>query len=138
MVISQQICFNRALPLQKHITGRDVSSLGLAIHPGKRLDWIRASPDGLLGWFPGGGVLDVKFPFNEGKPEIMPSMENYSILLHASDTRSNEGYWELLHGICKSFFLLGREEEVKSLKPISTYNLTGLVIVDRLNMAGES
>ncbi|KAL0357810.1 UNVERIFIED_CONTAM: hypothetical protein Scaly_1466700 [Sesamum calycinum] len=60
-----------AIDRYKSITGRDVSSLGFAIHSEERFDWIGASPDGLLGCFPGGGILEVKCPFNKGKPETM-------------------------------------------------------------------
>ncbi|XP_047316337.1 uncharacterized protein LOC124919997 isoform X2 [Impatiens glandulifera] len=58
-----------AIERYKNITGRDVTSLGFAIHSSEQLDWLGASPDGLLGCFPEGGILEVKCPFNKGKTE---------------------------------------------------------------------
>ncbi|CAN1137296.1 hypothetical protein LINPERHAP2_LOCUS9967, partial [Linum perenne] len=55
-----------AIDRYKTITGQDVSSLGFAVHSDANLDWIGASPDGLLGCV---GILEVKCPYNKGKPE---------------------------------------------------------------------
>ncbi|KAJ9554520.1 hypothetical protein OSB04_018565 [Centaurea solstitialis] len=60
-----------AIEKYKTITGREVGSLGFATHSEKKFDWIGASPDGLLGCqFPNPGILEVKCPFNKGKPEL--------------------------------------------------------------------
>lgn len=119
-----------AIERYKSITGRDVSSLGFAIHSEERYDWIGASPDGLLGCFPGGGILEVKCPFNKGKPETMlpwstmpfyymPQVQgqmeimdrdwvdlycwtpNGSTIFRVLRERS---YWELIHGILREFW----------------------------------
>ncbi|KAH6794691.1 Restriction endonuclease [Perilla frutescens var. hirtella] len=116
-----------AIERYKSITARDVSSLGFAIHSEERLDWIGASPDGLLGCC---GVLEVKCPFNKGKPEAMlpwktmpfyymPQIQgqmevtgrdwadlycwtpNGSTIFRVYRER---GYWELLHGILREFW----------------------------------
>lgn len=58
-----------AIDQYKSITGRDVSLLGFATHSEQQFDWLGASPDGLLGCFQGGGILEVKCPYNKGKPE---------------------------------------------------------------------
>lgn len=58
-----------AIDRYKSITGRDVSLLGFATHSEQQFDWLGASPDGLLGCFQGGGILEVKCPYNKGKPE---------------------------------------------------------------------
>ncbi|KAI3499131.1 hypothetical protein L1887_34924 [Cichorium endivia] len=58
-----------AIENYKTITRREVSSLGFAIHSEDKFDWIHASSDELLGCFPNTGILEVKCPFNRGKPE---------------------------------------------------------------------
>ncbi|XP_073130937.1 uncharacterized protein [Henckelia pumila] len=119
-----------AIERYKSITSRDVSSLGFAIHSEERFDWIGASPDGLLGCFPGGGILEVKCPFNKGKPEIalpwstmpfyyMPQVQgqmeimdrdwvdlycwtpNGSTIFRVCRDRN---YWELILGILREFW----------------------------------
>ncbi|KAK4798759.1 hypothetical protein SAY86_031085 [Trapa natans] len=62
---------NEAAAIERYtsITGREVSSLGFAVHSEQKYEWLGASPDGLLGCFPVGGILEVKCPFNKGKPE---------------------------------------------------------------------
>lgn len=119
-----------AIERYKSITGRDVSSLGFAVHPGEKLDWIGASPDGLLGYFPGGGILEVKCPFNKGKPETMlpwktmpfyymPQIQgqmevmdrdwadlycwtpNGSTIFRVYRERI---YWQLIHGVLQEFW----------------------------------
>ncbi|KAL7261274.1 hypothetical protein ACSBR1_006836 [Camellia fascicularis] len=119
-----------AIERYKSITGRDVSLLGFATHSEERFDWIGASPDGLLGCFPGGGILEVKCPFNKGKPEMglpwstmpfyyMPQVQgqmeimdrdwvdlycwtpNGSTIFRVCRERS---YWQLMHGILRKFW----------------------------------
>lgn len=70
--------------VQKHHGwGRDVSSLGFVVRSVERLDWLGGSPDGLLGSFPGGEILEVYF--QKGKPETGVPLY-YVILLHASSS----------------------------------------------------
>ncbi|KAM7487193.1 hypothetical protein LguiB_024677 [Lonicera macranthoides] len=119
-----------AIERYKSITGRDVNSLGFATHSEERFDWIGASPDGLLGCFPGGGILEVKCPYNKGKPELglpwssmpfyyMPQVQgqmevmdrdwvdlycwtpNGSTIFRVCRERE---YWELIHGILREFW----------------------------------
>ncbi|EPS68756.1 hypothetical protein M569_06011, partial [Genlisea aurea] len=123
---------NEAVAIEKYksITGRDVSSYGFATHLEEEFDWIGASPDGLLGCFPDGGILEVKCPFNKGKPERMlpwstmpfyyvPQVQgqmevmnrdwvdlycwtpNGSTIFRAYRERS---YWDLIHGILREFW----------------------------------
>ncbi|GFP94492.1 hypothetical protein PHJA_001593600 [Phtheirospermum japonicum] len=125
-VVNESVAIER----YKSITGRDVGSLGFAVHSEERFDWIGASPDGLLGCFPGGGILEVKCPFNKGKPETMlpwstmpfyymPQVQgqmevmdrdwvdlycwtpNGSTIFRVCRERS---YWELIHGILREFW----------------------------------
>lgn len=119
-----------AIERYKSITGRDVTPLGFATHSESRLDWIGASPDGVLGCSHGGGILEVKCPFNKGKPEkmlpwktvpfyyipqIQGQMEvmdrdwadlycwtpNGSTIFRVYRER---GYWELIHGVLREFW----------------------------------
>ncbi|XP_057949484.1 uncharacterized protein LOC131144694 isoform X2 [Malania oleifera] len=119
-----------AIEQYKNITGHDVISLGFAIHSEKQFDWLGASPDGLLGCFPVGGILEVKCPYNKGKPEAglpwssmpfyyMPQVQgqmeimdrewvdlycwtpNGSTLFRVCRERR---YWELIHGILREFW----------------------------------
>lgn len=119
-----------AIERYKSITGRDVSSLGFATHSEERYDWLGASPDGLLGCFPEGGILEVKCPYNKGKPELglpwstmpfyyMPQVQgqmeimdrdwvdvycwtpNGSTIFRVCRERD---YWELMHGILREFW----------------------------------
>ncbi|CAM8950823.1 unnamed protein product [Rhodiola kirilowii] len=114
----------------KNITGRDVDSLGFVIHAEERFDWLGASPDGLLGCLPDGGILEVKCPYNKGKPELglpwsavpfyyMPQVQgqmeimgrewadvycwtpNGSTIIRVSRDRS---YWQLIHGVLREFW----------------------------------
>ncbi|KAK9285451.1 hypothetical protein L1049_024644 [Liquidambar formosana] len=120
-----------AIERYKSITGRDVSLLGFAIHSEGQYDWLGASPDGLLGCFPDGGILEVKCPFNKGKPETglpwstmpfyyMPQVQgqmeildrewvdlycwtpNGSTIIRVCRER---GYWELVQKILIDFWL---------------------------------
>ncbi|XP_059657757.1 uncharacterized protein LOC132304204 [Cornus florida] len=123
---------NEAAAIERYrsITGRDVGTLGFATHSEERFDWIGASPDGLLGCFPEGGILEVKCPYNKGKPELglpwksmpfyyMPQVQgqmeimdrdwadlycwtpNGSTIFRVCRDR---GYWELIHGILWEFW----------------------------------
>lgn len=123
---------NESTAIQKYktITGRDVGSLGFATHSEDKFDWIGASPDGLLGCFPNLGILEVKCPFNKGKPELalpwtkmpyyyMPQVQGqmevmnrdwvdlYCWTLNGSTIfrvcRDRE-YWDLIHGILREFW----------------------------------
>lgn len=119
-----------AIDQYKKITGREVSSLGFAVHSNERFGWLGASPDGLLDCFPGGGILEVKCPYNKGKPETglpwssmpfyyMPQVQgqmeimdcewvdlycwtpNGSTLFRVLRERD---YWNLIHGILREFW----------------------------------
>nr|GMD30208.1 YqaJ-like viral recombinase domain-containing protein [Ipomoea batatas] len=119
-----------AIGQYKSITGRDVSPYGFAIHSDERFDWVGASPDGLIGCLPEGGILEVKCPYNKGKPEkglpwstmpfyYMPQVQgqmeimnrdwvdlycwtpNGSTIFRVCRDRS---YWELMHGILWEFW----------------------------------
>ncbi|XP_076892528.1 uncharacterized protein LOC143544279 [Bidens hawaiensis] len=120
----------KAIESYKNITGREVSLLGFATHSQSKFDWIGASPDGLLGCFPNLGILEVKCPFNKGKPELalpwtkmpyyyMPQVQGqmevldrnwvdlYCWTLNGSTIfrvcRDRE-YWSLIHGILREFW----------------------------------
>lgn len=119
-----------AIEQYKAITGREVGSLGFAIHAEARYGWLGASPDGLIGLHPDAGILEVKCPYNKGKPELalpwqvmpyyyMPQVQgqmeimdrdwvdlycwtpNGSALFRVLRDRS---YWELMHGILRDFW----------------------------------
>ncbi|KAF8365113.1 hypothetical protein HHK36_032856 [Tetracentron sinense] len=119
-----------AVERYKSITNHNVSSLGFAIHAEEQFKWLGASPDGLLGCCPGGGILEVKCPYNKGKPELglpwstvpfyyMPQVQgqmeimdrewvdmycwtpNGSTIFRVCRER---GYWELIHGILREFW----------------------------------
>lgn len=119
-----------AIERYKSITGRDVSSFGFAIHSEEQFDWIGASPDGLLGCFPGGGILEVKCPYNKGKPETglpwsrmpfyyMPQVQGQMEVMNRDwvdlycwtpngstvfQVCRDREYWELIHGILREFW----------------------------------
>ncbi|MQM07261.1 hypothetical protein Taro_040101 [Colocasia esculenta] len=59
-----------AIEQYKSITGRDVGLLGFVVHAEGRFGWLGASPDGILGCHPDGGILEVKCPYNKGKPDL--------------------------------------------------------------------
>ncbi|KAM6562457.1 hypothetical protein CsatB_022455 [Cannabis sativa] len=119
-----------AIERYKSITGREVDSLGFAVHAEERYNWVGASPDGVIGCFPEGGILEVKCPYNKGKPELglpwskmpfyyMPQVQgqmeimdrdwldlycwtpNGSTIFRVCRDRS---YWELIHGILREFW----------------------------------
>uniref|UniRef100_A0ACD5URU4 Uncharacterized protein n=1 Tax=Avena sativa TaxID=4498 RepID=A0ACD5URU4_AVESA len=112
------------------ITGRSVGSLGFAVHTEANSGWLGASPDGILGCDPDGGILEVKCPYNKGKPEIalpwrivpyyyMPQVQglmeimgrdwvdlycwtpNGSSLFRVPRDRA---YWELIHEVLREFW----------------------------------
>ncbi|KAK3144433.1 hypothetical protein QOZ80_4AG0312970 [Eleusine coracana subsp. coracana] len=112
------------------ITGRMVGSLGFAVHTEANSVWLGASPDGILGCEPNGGILEVKCPFNKGKPELalpwrvmpyyyMPQVQglmeimdrdwvelycwtpNGSSLIRVPRDRA---YWELIHDVLREFW----------------------------------
>ncbi|XP_068332581.1 uncharacterized protein [Pyrus communis] len=123
-----------AIEKYKSITGREVSSYGFATHADERYGWIGASPDGLLegliDCYQGGGILEVKCPYNKGKPDkalpwstmpfyYMPQVQgqmevmdrewvdlycwtpNGSTIFRVCRDRS---YWNLMHGILREFW----------------------------------
>ncbi|KAI4298194.1 hypothetical protein L6164_031782 [Bauhinia variegata] len=119
-----------AIDRYKKITGHEVSSFGFAVHSEERFHWLGASPDGLLGCFPGGGVLEVKCPYNKGKPETglpwstmpfyyMPQVQGQMEIMDRDwvdlycwtpngstifRVVRDLGYWELIHGILREFW----------------------------------
>lgn len=123
---------NEAAAIERYIsiTGQEVTSLGFAIHPNEQFEWLGASPDGLLDCFPGGGILEVKCPFNRGKPEkakpwstvpfyYMPQVQGqmeimnrewvdvYCWTINGSTVfrvYRDRGYWHLIHGILQEFW----------------------------------
>ena len=93
-------------------------------------DWFGASPESLLGCFSGGGILEIKCPYNKGKletalpwsttpffymPQVQGQMEimdrdwvdlycwtqNGSTIFRVHRERS---YWDLIHGILREFW----------------------------------
>ncbi|KAM7269302.1 hypothetical protein ACFE04_024799 [Oxalis oulophora] len=120
-----------AIQRYKTITGRDVSFLGFAVHTEEKLDWVGASPDGLLCGYPGpDGILEVKCPYNKGKPETalpwstmpfyympqiqgqMEIMDREWVDLYCWTPNGStifriwreQSYWELIHGILREFW----------------------------------
>lgn len=115
-----------AIEKYKSITGREVSSMGFAIHSEKRLGWLGASPDGILA----GGILEVKCPYNKGKPEralpwstmpfyYMPQVQGQMEIMDREwvdlycwtpngstifRVHREPSYWELIHGILGEFW----------------------------------
>ncbi|GAB2280580.1 hypothetical protein Dimus_015207 [Dionaea muscipula] len=120
-----------AIERYKSITGHEVSLLGFAVHREENFHWLGASPDGLLGCFAdGGGILEVKCPYNKGKPELglpwssmpfyyMPQVQgqmeimdrewvdlycwtpNGSTIFRVLRERE---YWKLIHGVLREFW----------------------------------
>ncbi|KAF2292845.1 hypothetical protein GH714_029313 [Hevea brasiliensis] len=116
-----------ALDSYKSITSREVSHLGFAIHPAQQFDWLGASPDGLLE----GGILEVKCPYNKGKPEMalpwstmpfyyMPQVQGQLEIMNREwadlycwtpngstiiRVHRDHSYWELIHPILREFWL---------------------------------
>ncbi|ESW30717.1 hypothetical protein PHAVU_002G176700 [Phaseolus vulgaris] len=164
-----------AIEQYKKITGNEVGSMGFAVHSKQSYDWLGASPDGVLGCSPDGGLLEVKCPYNKGKPEAglpwstipfyyMPQVQGQMEIMDCEwvdlycwmpngstifRVRREREYWNLIHEILREFWwenviparevlLLGREEEVKSYKPASTHNKTGLAIAKSIKLASET
>lgn len=125
-VLNEEVAIER----YKSITGREVGTYGFATHGEERFDWLGASPDGLLDCFQGGGILEVKCPYNKGKPEkglpwstmpfyYMPQVQgqmeimdrewvdlycwtpNGSTIFRVCRDRS---YWDLMHDILREFW----------------------------------
>ncbi|XP_061352962.1 uncharacterized protein LOC133297783 [Gastrolobium bilobum] len=119
-----------AIDQYKKITGSEVSFMGFAVHSNERYGWLGASPDGLLGCFPEGGILEVKCPYNKGKPETglpwstmpfyyMPQVQGQMEILDCEwvdlycwtpngstifRVVRERAYWDLLHGILREFW----------------------------------
>ncbi|KAJ4751872.1 hypothetical protein LUZ62_086277 [Rhynchospora pubera] len=119
-----------AIEKYKSITGREVGFLGFATHTDASSGWLGASPDGVLGCYPDGGILEVKCPFNKGKPELalpwkampyyyMPQVQGQMEIMNrdwvdlfcwtpngSSIFRVNRdrAYWELIHRILHDFW----------------------------------
>ncbi|GAA0174167.1 hypothetical protein LIER_27612 [Lithospermum erythrorhizon] len=119
-----------AIERYKKITRYDVSSYGFAIHADSQFGWLGASPDGLLGCYPGGGILEVKCPYNKGKPEMglpwktmpyyyMPQVQGQMEIMDRDwvdvycwtpsgstvfRVERDRSYWNLMHGILREFW----------------------------------
>ncbi|CAL9768483.1 unnamed protein product [Musa acuminata subsp. burmannicoides] len=124
--------FNESAAIERYksITGRDVSSLGFAIHAEASYIWLGASPDGLLGCYPDGGILEVKCPYNKGKPELalpwqimpyyyMPQVQGQMEIMNRDwvdlycwtpngssifRVYRDRAYWDLMHRILHEFW----------------------------------
>ncbi|ERN00355.1 hypothetical protein AMTR_s00104p00078060, partial [Amborella trichopoda] len=132
---------NEASAIERYtsITGREVTQLGFKTHPNEpQLGWLGASPDGLISGpgdelvcGPSEGILEVKCPFNKGRPELglpwpsvpyyyMPQLQGLMEILERDwvdlycwtpngstlfrVVRDRE-YWDLIYGILKEFWL---------------------------------
>ncbi|KAK6930883.1 hypothetical protein RJ641_002676, partial [Dillenia turbinata] len=120
-----------AIERYESITGLEVNSYGFAVHSNEQFDWLGASPNGLLGCFPDGGILEVKYPYNKGKPEIglpwstIPSF-HATVLVEICDSWSGSS-------------LLGKEEEeIKLYAPESIHKQTGLAIMKSMKLAADA
>ncbi|XP_010531387.1 PREDICTED: uncharacterized protein LOC104807694 isoform X2 [Tarenaya hassleriana] len=116
-----------AIDRYKNITGREVNSMGFAIHSKEQLRWLGASPDGVLDCL---GILEVKCPYNKGKPEraspwstmpfyYMPQVQGQMEIMDREwvdlycwtpngssmfRVTRDRGYWDLIHGILREFW----------------------------------
>ncbi|KAL1060666.1 hypothetical protein V6Z11_1Z079300 [Gossypium hirsutum] len=154
-----------AIERYRSITGREVSSLGFAIHSKEKFDWLGASPDGLL----------VKCPYNKGKPETalpwstmpfyyMPQVQGQMEIMDREwvdlycwtqngstifRVHRERNYWDLIHSILREFWWgnviparealsLGKEEDAKTYDPSSTHKQTGLAISKSIKLASEA
>jgi cytochrome c oxidase assembly factor 1 len=119
---------NESVAVEKYtkITGREVTTMGFAVHSKQSYDWLGASPDGVIGT----GILEVKCPYNKGKPETglpwstmpfyyMPQVQgqmevmdfewvdlycwtpNGSTIFRVIRDR---GYWDIIHGVLREFW----------------------------------
>lgn len=119
-----------AIEQYKIITGRDVGFLGFAVHTEAKYGWMGASPDGLLECSPDSGILEVKCPYNKGKPELglpwnampyyyMPQLQGQMEIMNRDwvdlycwtpngsslfRVFRDRAYWELMHGILQEFW----------------------------------
>ncbi|MBA0748441.1 hypothetical protein Gogos_005256 [Gossypium gossypioides] len=134
-----------AIERYKSITGHEVSSLGFAIHSKEKFDWLGASPDGLLGCFPGGGIMEVKCPYNKGKPQTALPWSTMPSIICLREC----SYWDLMHGILQEFWWgnvmpaeealsRGEEEDAKTYEPSSRHKQTGLVISKSRKLASKA
>ncbi|XP_057529621.1 uncharacterized protein LOC130808174 [Amaranthus tricolor] len=125
-VVNESVAVER----YKSITGQDVSFMGFAIHAEPSFNWVGASPDGLLSCSPEDGILEVKCPYNKGKPELalpwskmpfyyMPQIQGQMEIMDREwvdlycwtpngssifKVRRDRGYWDLIHGILHEFW----------------------------------
>ncbi|KAF3779649.1 hypothetical protein EJ110_NYTH29655 [Nymphaea thermarum] len=117
-----------AIERYKSITGHEVGVLGFATHTNEEeFGWMGGSPDGLVTDV---GILEVKCPYNNGKPELgvpwmkapyyyLPQVQGlleimgrewvdlYCWTPKASTVfrvYKDISYWELIHGILKEFW----------------------------------
>lgn len=123
---------NESVAIEQYtsITGRSVGSLGFAVHTEANFGWLGASPDGVLGCDPDGGILEVKCPFNKGKPELalpwrampyyyMPQVQGLMEIMGRDWVElycwtpngssvfrvpRDRGYWELIHEVLRDFW----------------------------------
>lgn len=119
-----------AIEQYKKITGHEVSSMGFAVHSKPSYDWLGASPDGVLGCFPQGGILEVKCPYNKGRPETglpwstmpfyyMPQVQGQMEIMDSEwvdlycwtpngstifRVLRDRAYWDLIHEILREFW----------------------------------
>ncbi|XP_027342425.1 uncharacterized protein LOC113855130 [Abrus precatorius] len=119
-----------AIEQYKKITGHEVNTMGFAVHSKQSYDWLGASPDGVLGCFPEVGVLEVKCPYNRGKPEAglpwstmpfyyMPQVQGQMEIMNCEwvdlycwtpngstifRVLRERGYWNLIHEILREFW----------------------------------
>ncbi|XP_077251703.1 restriction endonuclease, type II-like superfamily protein isoform X2 [Tasmannia lanceolata] len=119
-----------AIEKYKCITGRNVDSLGFATPSEEKFGWLGASPDGVLGCFPDGGILEVKCPFNKGKPNLglpwaavpyyyMPQVQGLMEIMNREwvdlycwtpngsslfRVLRKRNYWALIHGVLREFW----------------------------------
>ncbi|KAK8945726.1 hypothetical protein KSP40_PGU009561 [Platanthera guangdongensis] len=123
---------NEAAAIERYrsMTGNDVSFQRFAVSAETGSGWLGASPDGLVGCHPDAGILEVKCPYNKGRPElgspwktasycymsqVLGQMEimdrdwvdlycwmpNGSALFHVFRDRE---YWGLMHGMLRDFW----------------------------------
>jgi putative phage-type endonuclease len=123
---------NESVAIEQYtsITGRSVGSLGFAVHTEANFGWLGASPDGVLGCDPDGGILEVKCPYNKGKPELalpwrampyyyMPQVQGLMEIMGRDWVElycwtpngssvfrvpRDRGYWELIHEVLRDFW----------------------------------
>ncbi|KAK8950102.1 hypothetical protein KSP40_PGU018378 [Platanthera guangdongensis] len=123
---------NEAAAIERYrsMTGNDDSFQGFAVSAETGSGWLGASPDRLVGCHPDVGILEVKCPYNKGRPELgspwktasyyyMPQvqgqmeimdrdlvglycwMPNWSALFRMFRDRE---YWGLMHGMLRDFW----------------------------------